>query len=156
VTVAGGWLGHDLPVPQLFIPLMLPSLIVLFLATRLDAALLAFLPAAGYSPGFIALAVSALPAGSLIAGTGALVLTGQGIDTVIVLALAHLAFILIGIARAWLYPGRTRRSVDFQLQLELAGLVAAAILLPPLAIAAAGWRFWHFHRHCRAKRWMQT
>jgi hypothetical protein len=46
--------------------------------------------------------------------------------------------------------------VDFQLQLEVAGLVAAAILLPPLAIAAAGWRFWHFHRHCRAKRWMQA
>jgi hypothetical protein len=46
--------------------------------------------------------------------------------------------------------------VDFQLQLEVAGLVAAAILLPPLAIAAAGWRFWHFYRHCRAKRWMQA
>ena len=100
--------------------------------------------------------MSALPAGSLLAGAAVLLLTGQGIGIVIVLALAHLAFILIGIARAWLYPGRSRRSVDFQLQLEVAGLAAAAILLPPLAIAAAGWRFWHFHRHCRAKRWMQA
>jgi len=75
---------------------------------------------------------------------------------VIVLVLAHLAFILIGVSRAWLYPGRTRRSVDFQLQLEVAGLVAAAILMPPLAIAAAVWRLWHFYRHCRAKRWMQA
>ena len=156
LTVMTSWWGRGLAVPLVFVPLLLPSLIVLLLAARLDAALLAFLPAAGYRPGFIALAVSALPAGSLLAGAGAFLLTGQGIGIVVVLALAHLAFILIGIARAWLYPGRTRRSVDFQLQLEVAGLVAAAILLPPLAIAAAGWRFWHFHRHCRAKRWMQV
>jgi hypothetical protein len=156
LTVTASWWGRGLAVPLVFIPLLLPSLIVLLLATRLDAALLAFVPAAGYRPGFIALAVSALPAGSLLAGGGALLLTGQGIGIVIVLALAHLAVILIGIARAWLYPGRTRRSVDFQLQLEVAGLVAAAILLPPLAIAAAAWRFSHFHRHCRAKRWMQA
>src|SRR5205085_1204623 len=152
LTVMTSWWGRGLAVPLVFVPLLLPSLIVLLLAARLDAALLAFLPAAGYRPGFIALAVSALPAGSLLAGAGAFLLTGQGIGIVVVLALAHLAFILIGIARAWLYPGRTRRSVDFQLQLEVAGLVAAAILLPPLAIAAAGWRFWHFHRHCRARR----
>jgi hypothetical protein len=154
LTVAANWWGRGVPVPLAFIPLLLPSLIVLLLAARLDAALLAFLPAAGHRPGFIALAVSALPAGSLLAGSAALLVTKQGIGIVIVLALAHLAFILIAIARAWLYPGRTRQSVDFQLQLEVAGLVAAAILLPPLALAAAGWRFWHFHRHCRAKRWM--
>lgn len=156
LTLAAGWWGRGAPAPLAFVALTLPGLLVLLLATRLDVALLAFLPAAGYSPGFIALAVSALPAGSLLAGTAALLLTGQGIGMVMVLALAHFAFILVAIARAWLYPGRARRSVDFQLQLEVAGLVAAAILLPPLAIAAAGWRFWHFYRHCRAKRWMQA
>jgi hypothetical protein len=154
LTVTAGWWTRGLPVPLVFIPLLLPSLVVLLLGTRLDAALLAFLPAAGYRPGFIALAVSALPAGSLLAGTGALLLTGQGMGVVIVLVLAHLAFILIGVSRAWLYPGRTRRSVDFRLQLEVAGLVAIAILLPPLAAAALGWRLWHFHGHCLARRWL--
>lgn len=154
LTLAASWWGRGLPAPLAFIPVLLPSLAVLLLATRLDTALLAFLPAAGYRPGFIAFAVSALSAGSLLAGTAALLLSGQGIGVVIVLALTHLAFALVGISRAWLYPSRTRRSVECQLQLEVAGLVAAAILLPPLALAAAGWRFWHFHRHCRAKRWM--
>jgi hypothetical protein len=156
LTLAAGWWARGLPVPLAFIPPLLPSLLILLLTTRLDAALLGFLPSAGYRPGFIALAVSALPAGSLLAGTAALLLTGPGIGAVAVLALAHTAFMLIGIARAWLYPDRSKGSVDFQLQLEVIGLLAAGVLLPPLAIAAAGWRFWHFYSHCRAKRWMQA
>jgi hypothetical protein len=70
--------------------------------------------------------------------------------------LGHLAFGLTGIARAWLYPGRSKRSVELRLRLELAGLVAVAILLPPLAVVAAVWRFRHFHACCRARRWMQA
>jgi hypothetical protein len=156
LTALGSWWARGLPVPLAFVPFFLPSLVVLLLATRLDAALLGFLPSVGYRPGFIALAVSALPAGACLSGGAAFVLTGQGPGPIILLALAHLAFLLINIARAWLYPARTRSSVDLQLQLEVAGLIAAGILLPPLAIAAAGWRFWHFCRHCRAARWMQA
>ena len=156
LTAAAGWWGRGQPGPVAAVLPLLPSLLVLLLSARLDAALLAFLPSAGFRPGFIALAVSALPGASLLAGTAALLLSGQGIGAVAVLALAHLGFILIAIARAWLYPGRTRRSVDFQLQLEALGLAAAAIMLPPLALAAAAWRFRHFHDHCRAQRWMQA
>jgi hypothetical protein len=156
LTAVAGWWGRSLAAPLPFILPFLPSLVVLLLATRLDAALLAFLPAAGYRPGFIAFAVSALPAGAFIAGATAFFLTGQGLGAIALLALGHLAFILIGIARAWLYPGRTKRSVDLQLELELAGLAASAFMLPPLAIAATAWRFRHFHAHCRAKRWMEA
>jgi hypothetical protein len=42
-----------------------------------------------------------------------------------------------------------------KLQLEGAGLLTIASLLPPLAIAAAGWRLWKFRAHCRALRWVQ-
>ena len=156
LTVMAGRWGGGLPTPFVFVPLLLPSLVVLLLATRLDAALLGFLPSAGYRPGFIALAVSALPAGSCLAGITAFLVTGQGPGLIALLTLAHLVIALINVARAWLYPDRTRSSVDFQLQLEAAGLAATAILLPPLAIAAAGWRFWHYYSHCRAKRWMQA
>jgi hypothetical protein len=155
-TVMAGWWGRGLPMPLVLAPLLLPSLVVLLLATRLDAGLLGFLPAAGYRPGFIAFAVSALTAGSCLAGIAALLVTGQPPTLLALLALAHLAVALINVARAWLYPGRSKSSVDFQLQLEVAGLIAAAVLLPPLAIAAASWRFWHFHEYCRAKRWIQA
>lgn len=156
VTAIAGWCGPTLLDPLALILPFLPPLLVLLLATRLDSALLAYLPAAGYGPGFIALAVSALPAGGFLAAGAAFLLTGQSIGAIAVLALGHLVFILIGIARAWLYPGRTKRSVDLQIQLELTGLVAVATILPPLAVAATGWRFWHFCACCRAKRWMHA
>lgn len=156
VTVLASWWGRGLPAPLAFVPLLLPSLAVLLLSMRLDAALLGFLPSAGYRPGFIALTVSALPAGSCLVGGAAFLVTGQGPGLLAMLALSHLALALVNVARAWLYPGRTMRSVDVQLQLEVAGLVALAVLLPPLAIAAAGWRYWHYYRHCRAKRWMRA
>ena len=156
LAVAAGWWGRTHPGPLALILPLLPPLILLLMSAQLDGALLAFLPAAGFRPGFIALAVSALPVASLLAGTTALLLTGQGIGVIAVLALAHLAFILIAIARAWLYPGRTRRSVDFQLQLEAMGLAAAAIMLPPLAVAAAAWRWRQFHNHCRAQLRVQA
>lgn len=156
LTTMAGWWGEGLSAPLASILPFLPPLVLLLLTTRLDPVLLAFLPAAGYRPGFIALAVSALPAGAFVAGAGAFLLIGHGIGPVAVLALGHLAFILIGIARAWLYPGRTKRSVDLQLQIEVAGLIIVALMLPPLAIVAACWRFRHFHAHCRAQRWTQV
>jgi hypothetical protein len=155
LTLAAGWWGEGRPEALRFALLLAPSLLLLLLAARLDAGLLAFLPAAGFGPGFGAFAVSALPAASLLVSSLAAVLGGAGLAALAVLALLHLGFILLGIARAWLYPGRPARSVEFQLQLEVAGLAVAALLLPPLALAALLWRLWHFHRRCRALRWMQ-
>lgn len=154
LTLGAGWYGRSLAEPARFVLPLLPSLAVLLLAARLDARLLAFLPSVGHRPGFIALAVAALPLASLAVAGAALLLLAAPPAAFIVMALGHLAFILIGTSRAWLYPGRTTRSVDLQLQLEFCGLAAAAILLPPLAIAAALWRLRHFHAHCRSQRWM--
>ena len=156
LTLAAGWWGEGRPEALRFALLLLPSFLLLLLAARLDAGLLAFLPAAGFGPGFSAFAVSALPATSLVAAGLAVMLTGAGLAALTVLACLHLGFILLGIARAWLYPGRSARSVDFQLQLEIAGLAITAFLLPPLAVAALLWRLRHFHRRCRALRWMQV
>jgi hypothetical protein len=156
LSVAAGWYGRNLGEAARFTLPLLPFLVILLLSTRLDPRLLTFLPSLGHKPGFIALSVSVLPLGSLVAATGALLLTGAGQNPLLVMALAHLAFVLVGISRAWLYPGRAARSVDLQLQLEFCGLIAVAILLPPLAIAAAGWRLWQFQGHCRAKRWMSA
>jgi hypothetical protein len=155
LTLAAGWWGEGRPEALRFALLLSPSLLLLLLAARLDAGLLAFLPAAGFRPGFSAFAVSALPAASLLVTSLAVMLTGAGLVALAVLALLHLGFILLGIARAWLYPGRSARSVDLQLQLEGAGLAVTAFLLPPLAVAALLWRLWHFYRHCRDLRWMQ-
>ncbi|HEV7659155.1 MAG TPA: hypothetical protein VGO55_04850 [Allosphingosinicella sp.] len=155
LTLAAGWWSEGRPEALRFALLLSPSLLLLLRAARLDAGLLAFLPAAGFRPGFSAFAVSALPAASFLLASLAAMLTGAGLAVLAVLALLHLGFILAGIARAWLYPGRSARSVDLQLQLEGAGLAVAAFLLPPLAVAALLWRLWHFHRHCRDLRWVQ-
>jgi hypothetical protein len=156
LTLGAGWCARSLAEPARFALPLLPALAVLLLAGRLDSGLLAFLPSAGFRPAFIALAVSALPLASLASTTIALLLVAADPAALIVMALAHLAFILVAISRAWLYPGRTARSVDLQLQLEFCGLAVAAILLPPLAVIAALWRLRHFHNHCRAKRWMSA
>ena len=154
LTLLAGWWGRTLPEPLGALLPLLPPLALLLLAARLDAALLGFLPAAGYGPAFIALAVAALPAASLLATSLAMLMSGAGPGLLILSVLMHLLFIVTGISRAWLYPGRTRRSVNLQLQLEGTGLVAVAVLLPPLAAAALLWRLWHFHRHCRTRRWL--
>jgi hypothetical protein len=157
LTLAAGWWGAEQPEALRVAAILLPSLAILLLSSRLDPAMLGFLPYAGYRPAFIAAAVSALPAASFAAALLAVLLTGSAANAgaLLILALGHLGFILVGIARAWLYPGRLARSVDLQLQLEGAGLLAIAFLLPPLAIAAAGWRLWRFRLHCRALRWAQ-
>ncbi|HTU11054.1 MAG TPA: hypothetical protein VMG08_09170 [Allosphingosinicella sp.] len=154
-TLAAGLWGQGRPEALRFALLLLPSLLLLLRAARLDPALLAFLPAAGFGPGFIALAVSALPVASLAVAALAAALTGGGAGVLAVLALGHLAFILVAIARAWLYPGRAARSVELQVQLEFAALAATAFLLPPLAVIALLWRLLQFRRHCRDLRWMQ-
>jgi energy-converting hydrogenase Eha subunit C len=154
LTLAAGWWGEGRPDALRFAVLALPSFGFLLLAARLDAGLLAFLPVAGFRPGFSAFAVSALPAASLLAAGVAVLLTSAGLAALAMLALLHLGFVLVGVARAWLYPGRSARAVELQVQLEVAGLATIALLLPPLAVAALLWRLWRFHRHCRDLRWM--
>ncbi|HST37021.1 MAG TPA: hypothetical protein VLK25_10390 [Allosphingosinicella sp.] len=158
LTLCAGWWGTDQPETLRFAAALAPSLATLLLASRFDAAMLGFLPYAGYRPAFIASAVSALPAASLAVAAMALLVIGPtaNIGALSILVLVHLGFILVGIARSWLYPGRQKRAVDLQLQLEFAGLAAIAMLLPPLAVAAAGWRFLRFHRHCGARLWIQS
>jgi len=157
LTLAAGWWGTAQPDALRVAMMLLPSLVVLLMSSRLDAFMLGFLPYAGYTPAFIAAGVSALPAASLAASAMAAIMAGPAanIGVLMILVLGHAGFILIGIARAWLYPGRQPRSVDFQLQLEAAGLLAIAVLLPPLAIAGLGWRLWRFRLHCRSFRWVQ-
>jgi hypothetical protein len=157
LTLAAGWWGRGQPEALRLAAMLLPSLAILLLGSRLDALMLGFLPYAGYRPAFIAAAVSALPAASLASAMLAVLLIGPAANAsvLLILALVHFGFILVGIARAWLHPGRQPRSVDLQLQLEGAGLLAIAFLLPPLAIIGAGWRLWRFRLHCRALRWAQ-
>ena len=62
VHLAAGWWGEGRPEALRFALLLSPSFLLLLMAARLDAGLLAFLPAAGFGPGFSAFAVSALPA----------------------------------------------------------------------------------------------
>lgn len=157
LTLVAGWWGASQPEALRVALMLLPSMVVLLACSRLDPAMFGFLPYAGYSPAFIAAVVSALPAASLAASALAVVLTGPvaNAGVLLILGLIHLGFILAGIARAWLYPGRQPRSVDLQLQFEGAGLLTVAFLLPPLAIAAAGWRLWRFRQHCCGLRWTQ-
>jgi hypothetical protein len=156
LTAAAAWFGRAQPEAVRIAAMILPSFLALLLTSRVDSGLIGFLPYAGYRPGFIAFAVSALPLAGYAAAAGAVLALG-GADrmaALLVLTLIHAAFILIGIVRAWLYPGRDGRSVDVQVQIEFAGLVLIAFLLPPLALLAIGWRLWRLHRHCRAQRWI--
>lgn len=157
LTLAAGWWGAAQPDALRTAAMLLPSMAILLMSSRLDAALLGILPYAGYRPAFIAAAVSALPAASLGAAACAILLAGPAANASVlaIVALLHLGFILVGVARAWLYPGRQARSVELQLQFEFAGLLTIAFLMPPLAIAAAGWRLWRFRLHCRDLRWAQ-
>lgn len=155
LTLAAGWWGEGRPEALRFALLLAPSLVLLLFAARLDPGLLAFLPAAGFRPGFIALAVAALPLASLLTAGAAMLATGASPGVLVALALGHLGFVLVAVARAWLYPGRAARSVEFQVQIEAAGIALAAFLLPPLALAALLRRFARFHRHCRDQHWRQ-
>lgn len=136
---------------------VLPSLLCLLLAARIDSVLIGFLPYAGFRPLFVALAVSALSAACFGAAVVAILVVRppHAAAAFAVLTLLHLGFIAIGIARAWLYPGRQGRSVDLQVQVEFAGLVLIAVLMPPLAIVALGWRMWILRRRYLDRLWVQ-
>jgi hypothetical protein len=157
-TAAAAWFGGDLPTAGRYAAILLPSLIGLVLASRIDSGLLGFLPFAGCPPSFVACAVAALPAANLAASVVALLLVRPPDFPAIlaVLLFLHAAIILAATARAWLYPGRNGRSVDLQVQAEFAGLLVIALLLPPLALFALVWRLAILHRHYRSLLWVQA
>jgi len=129
----------------------------LLMLGRTDAEALGILPFAGYPPLFVAACYAALPsafAAAVALGTALSPLPGRPIVlTGIGLMLAGL--LLIGIASCWLYPGRGRRSVHLQVQLEFSGLVLVAWLVPPLAPVAIAWRMWALHRRGRSLLWLR-
>lgn len=152
-TALASWLAHGEAEAVRTASALAPSLAVLLLASRIDAGLIGFLPFAGYRPLFVAAIVSALPAASFLAAAAALVVAGGSAIAFLVLGLLHLSFVLFGVLRAWLYPGREARSVDLQVQIEIAGLLLVGLLLPPVALAALFWRLWWLYRHGRALAW---
>jgi hypothetical protein len=155
LTVAALWLSRAQSDAIRITAPMLPAFLALLVTSRLDAALIGFLPYAGRSARVVGLAVSALPAACLLAAAAAiLVMRPPGmIATLAIIALLHLVFILAGLARAWLYPGRHGRAVDLQVQIELAGLALIATMLAPVAPVALGWRLWWLGR--RHKRFLR-
>lgn len=157
LTFLAAWLTKGQPDALRFAAILAPPLLALLLTSRADAALIGFLPFAGYRPGFVALAVSALPVACLAASALAVAAAwpDHALAILVVLFLLHLAFVLTGIARAWLYPGRNGRSVDFQVQMEFFGLVLIAVLLPPLALVALAWRLWVLRRRHASLLWTQ-
>ncbi|HYJ51815.1 MAG TPA: hypothetical protein VEW04_01455 [Allosphingosinicella sp.] len=130
---------------------------VLLMVGRTDAEALGILPFAGYRPGFVAAAYAALPAAFAAAlALGALAAPRPQTPVVLIgLGLMLAGLMLLGIARCWLYPGRAKRSVDLQVQLEFAGLVLAAWLVPPLALLAIVWRMSILYRRARSLLWLQ-
>lgn len=135
-----------------------PALLcLLLLTTRLDPELLGFLPYLGYRPAFTAAAVAALPTACFAAAAAAIAIAAPPRARVLLLLfVAHLAVAIVSIFRAWLYPGRGARSVELQVQVELAGLLLIGSLLPPLAVAALAWRAATLWRHYRSRRWIHS
>ena len=132
-----------------------PSLAAAAILARLDAELLGFLPYAGYGAGFAALAVAALPIACLAAASFAVLVAGVPDPgaLLLVLLLLYVLVAITSIARAWLYPGRSRRAVEVQIQIELvaAGLLAASF--PPLGVAAVAARLFLLRQRYRALLW---
>ena len=142
--------------PVASITICLPALAcLLLLATRLDAQLLGFLPYAGHGPGFIALALCALPAGGFAAASAAIAIAAPERTMLLLpLFLLHLTVAIVSMFRAWLYPGRNPRSVDLQVQVEFAALLMIGWLVPPLALVALAWRTAKLASDHRSLRWV--
>jgi hypothetical protein len=157
LTLAGASLTRGSAPGLHFAASVLPSLLLIAATIRNDARLVGFLAFAGYPAGFVALAVSALPAASLAAASGAVL--GSGTDSaptaIAILALLHLAAALAAIARAWLSPGKDARKVDLQVMLEAAGLLVIASIQPLLGLAALVLRLWRLRGLYRASMWLQ-
>jgi len=156
LTAASIWLSRDLPGPIRLATPILPALLALLVAGRLDAALIGFLPYAGRRALTVGLAISVLPAAGFAAAGAAILVIRPPESTALlsILSLLHLVFIIAGLERAWLYPGRYGRSVDLQVQIEFAGLALIVLMLPPFALAALAWRLWSLQRRYSRFVWL--
>jgi hypothetical protein len=136
----------------------LPSLLLVAATARNDARLGGFLAFAGYSSGFVGLAVSAFPAASFAAAAAGAYAGGAAgsLPAIVTLACLHLGAALVAIARIWLSPGRDGRRVDLQVQLEAVGLVMVGLILPPLGIVAVLARLWRLRGAYRESIWLQS
>ena len=129
-----------------------PSLAAAAILARLDAEMLGFLPYAGYGPGFSAFAVAALPVACLAAASVGALAAGfsDAAALLFVLILLYALVAVTSIARAWLYPGRSRRSVDVQIQIEIVAAASLAATFPPLALFAVAARLFLLQRRYRS------
>lgn len=136
---------------------LLPPLLALLVTCRLDAELIGFLPYAGRRAFPVGLAVSALPAAALgAAATAILIMQPRGLLALLAILILLLALVTVaGFGRAWLYPGRSGRAVDWQVQIEFTGLALIAAVLPPVALAALGGRLWWLRRRYSRLLWIQ-
>lgn len=157
LTLAAAALGRGQPEPLPTLLLLMPLSFALIACSRLDASLFSFLSFAGYDPVFTGSAVTLLPLACGIAASTVLVLTGPTHASVSLLLAALLTGLAIvaGLARAWLYPCRSKRAVDFQLQIEFVGLVLIGVLAPPLVALALLWRLGRFYGHASRQLWLQ-
>jgi hypothetical protein len=157
-TLAGCSLAADQTFVARLAAALLPSVLLLVAAARNAPEIVGLLAFVGYPARSIAVSVCALPAANFAGGSIALLLIRpEGwAGMVAALLVLHLFAALIATARAWLSPGRTARSVDLQVQLEVLGLLLIASLFAPLALVAAAWRLWLLRRHYSRLLWIQT
>ena len=134
------------------------AFLVLLILGRTDAEALGILPFAGYPPLFVAACYAALPSAFAAAVALGTALSPLAERTIVLIGVALMlaGLLLIGIASCWLYPGRGKRSVNLQVQLEFGGLVLVAWLVPPMAPVAIAWRMWALHRRGRSLLWLQS
>jgi hypothetical protein len=157
LTFAGAFLSREAPAGAHFAASLLPSLLLLAATARNDARLAGFLAFAGFGAGYVALAVSVLPAASFAAASAAVLASAPAAPAtlLVTLALLHLGGALLAVARLWLSPGRDDRKVDLQVQLEAVGLVGLGAILPPLGLVAFLARLWSLRSGWRASIWLQ-
>jgi hypothetical protein len=153
-TGLAGAPGNDMAAGIAAVAIALAQLLVL---VRTDADMLRFLPLAGYGPSLAGSAFAALPlaytAGAVLGFAASPLINRAALASVFAAAAA--AFILAGICCAWLYPGRSKRAAESQMQLELAAAVLCLWLVPPAAAVAVIWRMSVLWRRARARTWLQ-
>lgn len=157
LTMGALWLSRGQSDAVRLVAPLLPPLLALPVTCRLDAELIGFLPYAGRRAFPVGLAVSALPAAALGAAAAAiLIMQPRGLLALLAILILLLALVTVaGLARAWLYPGRSGRAVDWQVQIEFTGLALIAAVLPPVALAALGGRLWWLQRRYSRLLWTQ-
>jgi hypothetical protein len=155
LTLGASVAGRGQPELPATLLALLPLAVSLIAVSRIDASLCTFLSFAGYGPAFLGAAAAMLPTACGIAAAAGLSLVRAAPVALLAAALLTGVAVVIALARTWLYPGRQKRAVDFQLQVELAALALIGVLVLPLAPLALLWRLGSFYRHAAGRRWMQ-